>query len=378
MFKVHIFNPDHDLALANGTALYTGTQRAQQMSRDLKMLPISYANYGDFILVDNEVEAQWVIEASRNYNFFVRPVTLSELLHLNSDYQIEPWGWNKSLYHRLRKKGIPPNNMIPEGNIDQIRELSHRRTTIEFNARLREKLRMRTLPPLPVEFTTFSDVYNFATHNPGCFVKMPWSGSGKGIYHATDWQSSNFRQWCEGALKSQGSLLCEVGLNKCIDFSLQLMCDYDDVNYYGCSLFNTDSHNQYKSTLVAYPDALMELLENEYKNMNKILVAIDDVAKEMIAPKYYGPLGIDMLLYTDPKNGKLRIAPCVELNFRHTMGMVAMGYAELIDFRPNQVGKFAIEQLTDPRSLLNPEIRVMTRVDSNTKYAAVVRKGVLD
>ena len=42
-----------------------------------------------------------------------------------------------------------------------------------------------------------------------------------------------------------------------------------------------------------------------------------------ILPDYWGYLGIDMMIYSDSA-GKYRVQPCLEINLRYNMGIVAL------------------------------------------------------
>ena len=53
MAKTFIFNPDNDLALANGDPNYLPPKSARRMAEDLAMLPAWWAEKGDTILIPN-------------------------------------------------------------------------------------------------------------------------------------------------------------------------------------------------------------------------------------------------------------------------------------------------------------------------------------
>ena len=178
-----------------------------------------------------------------------------------------------------------------------------------------------------MELENYDDVKAFALSHPGCYLKMPWSGSGKGIYRVIDPTGDNHvPRWIEGALKRQGSLLCEVGLDRLQDFAIECMCRDGHTILMGYSVFDSDFHSQFGSGRVAPMEDLHQFLLERYPDFDpvigQVLMAIDDI----IAPHYVGPVGIDMMLYWD-ENGRIALNPCVEVNLRMTMGMVtaAMG-----------------------------------------------------
>ena len=54
--KLHIFNPEHDIALAYNSILFTPPHAGRELRSDLGFIPALWADDGDFVLVD-DVEA---------------------------------------------------------------------------------------------------------------------------------------------------------------------------------------------------------------------------------------------------------------------------------------------------------------------------------
>ena len=173
---------------------------------------------------------------------------------------------------------------------------------------------------------------------------MPWSGSGKGIYRVIDPIADNHvPRWIEGALKRQGSLLCEVGLDRIQDFAIECVCRDGTVELMGYSVFDSDFHSQFGVGRVAPMEELHELLLGMYSDLDpvigQVIMAIDD----LIAPHYSGLVGIDMMMYRD-ENGNIALNPCVEVNLRMTMGMVTAAMGS----RHGMRGNFKIESSSSP------------------------------
>ena len=51
--KLHIFNPEHDLALAVNQPNYTAPHAGRQLRNDLAFIPALWADEGDFVMVDS-------------------------------------------------------------------------------------------------------------------------------------------------------------------------------------------------------------------------------------------------------------------------------------------------------------------------------------
>jgi hypothetical protein len=222
----------------------------------------------------------------------------------------------------LLQTGVSPDYLPSDEQLDWIRRLSHRRTSIAIHHALGD-----VFSPCPVELHNYDDVMAFASSHPGCYLKMPWSGSGKGIYRVIDPHGDNHvPRWIDGALRRQGSLLCEVGLDRVQDFAIECQIDNGKTLLTGYSVFDSDFHSQFGAGRVAPKEELHQFLLNQYPALDQVVDNVLTATDSIIAPHYHGPLGIDMMLYKG-ENGEIALNPCVEVNLRMTMGMVtaAMG-----------------------------------------------------
>lgn len=321
MTDVYLFNPEHDLALAHGAHNYTAPPFARQLRHDLRLLPSWVAPAGSYIAIPDDCSIEDDLRWLHDHHLDVTPVPISRIADMGPCC-IVPWGWDATLRHQLLQAGISPDYLPSDEQLDWIRRLSHRRTSIAVHQALGN-----AFSPCPVELSTVDEVRAFVLSHPGCYLKMPWSGSGKGIYRVIDPQGDNHvPRWIDGALKRQGSLLCEEGLNRVQDFAIECMCRDAQVVLMGYSVFDSDFHSQFGAGRVAPMEELHGMLLGLYPDLDPVINEVMAVVDELIAPHYDGPLGIDMMLYRD-KNGKIALNPCVEVNLRMTMGMIttAMG-----------------------------------------------------
>ena len=321
MVDVYLFNPEHDLALAHGAHNYTAPPFARQFRHDLRLLPAWLAPEGSYIAIPDdcliEEDYRWLL----NHHLDITPVHFSKIAELGP-CRIHPWGWDAALRYRLLQAGVSPECLPTDGQLDWIRRLSHRRTSIAVHLALGE-----VFSSCPLELESCDDGMAFALSHPGCYLKMPWSGSGKGIYRVIDPSGDNHvPRWIEGALKRQGSLLCEVGLDRLQDFAIECMCRDGHAMLMGYSVFDSDFHSQFGSGRVAPMEELHQFLLERYPDLDLVVEKVLPALDAIIAPHYSGPLGVDMMFYRDDK-GHLALNPCVEVNLRMTMGMVtaAMG-----------------------------------------------------
>lgn len=332
MVEVYLFNPEHDLALAHGAHNYTAPPFARQFRYDLRLLPSWLAPAGSFVAVPDvapiDEDGRWL----RDHHLDVTPVPVSQISGLD-DCHIHPWGWDASVRYQLLTHGVSPACLPTDEQLDEIRRLSHRRTTIAVHQALNQPYAL-----CPVELATMEQVTEFINAHPGCYLKMPWSGSGKGIYRVIDPQGDNHvPRWILGALRRQGSLLCEVGLDKVQDFAIECECCQGHIALTGYSVFDSDFHSQFGSGRVAPMAVLHQSLKKQYPALDHVVDDVMQALETIIAPHYDGPLGVDMMLYRDA-DGRIRINPCVEINLRMTMGMVTAAMGD----RHGLCGEFSI------------------------------------
>ena len=341
--KIYIFNPQNDLALATGGINYVAPPFAVQMATDLAVLPAFVAEPGSLLITDSDLDAEWLESLNATLGLDVHAVKRSELRHL-TNCQLMPWGWCLDMRRRLIKWGAGSDSVPSKDAIYHLRGLSHRRISVLIHKRLVELLG-RQLCPIPEELATPDDVMQFVHHYRNCYIKTPWSSSGRGIYHTIDGATPELEQWCRGALKRQGSLLCEQALDKIMDFAVEFYCDNGKAIERGFSIFNTDFHSQYTSGEVAPRDVLKSRITAQYPQFDEVVKALTQVIDELVAPHYTGWMGVDMLLFNSQSvvTDKIGIDPCVELNLRPTMGAITSMLGDNI-IAQNLTASFSIEQ----------------------------------
>lgn len=371
-----LFNPENDLALANGSPYFCAPNSARMMRTDLSLLPLWYANGVGTVLAESlPADTAW-IEMIGTLNLKASWVEKDDLLPESlsaSDLLLFPWGWSPACVDFFRKKGIADWLLPNSDQIDSMRHLSHRSTAL----RVLSELQQNTFLPFAsfesgIELTTLDQIHNFAAQHKSCVYKAPWSGSGKGIHwRAAHHKMERLDHWAEGILAKQGSVIAEQKYNKCLDFAMEFHCQEQRAGFSGYSLFYTDPYGTYKGNLLASDNYIQEQLSQYVAPaiLQRLQQSLEDILTRIIAPHYNGYMGIDMFVY-QTEDEHYAIHPCVEINLRMNMGMVARLICDL-HVEEGKRGLYSVDYLKDATELYADHIQRMET------QKGVIRNGKL-
>ena len=286
--RLLVFNPENDMALASGLSGYTAPEAIERYSRSHWMLPRLWAGEDDLVW-------DWKQDLTD------KDIT-----------EVVPWGWSKALVYHLSKAGVKREVMPSDAVLDGLRTLSSR----VFTSKLQRELGLDV-----AVCTTWKEVESFQRCIGPSVMKAPWSSSGKGLMMVS---SPTARGWMQNTVTREGAVVCERWMERVQDFALEFSVEESGaVRYEGLSVFRTSPSGRYVAHDFVTPEdqraALMQWVSEEevqrwcmwwQKRLEE-----DDIRTF----SYVGPMGVDMLVDADG-----RINPCVELNWRMTMGHVAL------------------------------------------------------
>ncbi len=316
MAHLHIFNPEHDIALASNLTNFTAPHAGRQLRADLCYLPALWADEGDYVLVeDADYATRAYRRATRGRKCRVEWVTKSQLAGLTLD-EVLPWGWDAALRHQLLHYGMDASILPSEQAIAEIRQLSHRQTS----SLVLRQLQGDGFVGKSILCESMEDVEQQLSLHPHLVLKAPWSSSGRGIRFIDAEMDDYHRGWLRNLLKSQGGVMAEPYYEKVKDFGMEFEVTDDGIHYLGLSLFHT-SNGAYTGNILATENAKREILSRY------IPASLLDAVKEKIINtsaihSYRGLFGVDMMIVRD--DSLFLLHPCVEINLRRTMGHVAL------------------------------------------------------
>lgn len=357
MESIRLFNPDNDLALANGDANYLPPRSARRMATDLAMLPAWYATEGDVIVLpDSDALYYWKKEKYPPLLLpEVRWTTVREPLpHL----PIRPWGWNPALVKQLVTMGAASDLLPSPEEMEQIRRLSGRGTAVRLLERLIQDGKSHPLLGESWLCHTEEEVARRVEALSHSLLKAPWSGSGKGLQPAQGSYIPPLSGWCRRTLQQQGGVVVEPMYRKVVDFAMEFHRATPDapLTFAGYSLFKTDIRGAYAGNLLLSDEEIEREL-CRYVPLHTLTyvrqTACRLLEEELSPSAYCGYAGIDMMICDDAVDSifpEYRMHPCVEVNLRMNMGVVS----RLLHDRhvePGHRGAFHISYFSSPEAL---------------------------
>lgn len=314
--KLHIFNPENDLALADGGANYCPTPAATLIAQNLASLPLWFADKDDKVLLPDNTHCEYHKRMSSLF-----PVAAPYENSMCNDISLcMPWGWSAQIKRRLSVMGL--STIMPtDDEITSIRELSNRQSSIKILTALRNS--GIDTPALPMYYTKPDDVAEFVNSRSRCVVKAPWSGSGKGIAWGIGRVEIPMEHFYKGVIRRQGGVVCEEFLDGKVEFAMEFFTDGNEVTFAGYSLFKSFK-GSYSGNVLASDSRIEEFLSQSIplEQLIKVKALLPWIMRGLLHNcGYKGYFGIDMMIYE--KNGEIRLNPCMELNLRMNMGMAA-------------------------------------------------------
>lgn len=343
MRKLYLFNPDHDLALANFDPNYMPSANVRQLASDLALLPAWYAKPDDSVWAASAFNQAFLDNMKSDFPDLPSLCTATDIILFPS-----PWGWNPAVANRLSRSGISQENLPSKDQLLLIREYSHRK----FAARLLPKLLFNhAFCGASSYLTDINLVRRFVEEHDKCILKAPLSGSGKGLNWCKGVFTYHIEHWCKNILKQQGGVVCEPQYNKTIDFAMQFKAEANKITFSGYSLFETNTSGAYGGNYLASNHQIEEELR-KYTSLLNLELIKETLIRELngLQDVYTGYFGVDMMICRFNEAPFYRIHPCVEINLRMNMGMTSrIIYDRYI--HPGSKGMFRIDYYSSTEKL---------------------------
>lgn len=330
MQHLYWFNPDNEMSIANGGVNYTLPANIAAMVDELSFLPAYLADKGDYVLVPEKINEEFLEKVRDIFQVEVSSVRLKDVASLCFD-EIRPWGWSPRACYVLREAIKRANPVFQQGIMaewnDERRELYSRERALECLELLYERLPLYNPAKAVTVCHTMDEVKKRAMER-AVVVKAPWSSSGRGILMLSGGDvTRKEEEIIAGMLRRQGRVMVEDRLDRVLDFAMEFqIASNGGVSYLGLSVFDTGKSGDYKANFVESQALLRERL-NHYLSSPTLLEEIRDALSEVLGVlfggKYTGALGVDMMVYKT-ELGEYHVQPCVEINLRYNMGILSL------------------------------------------------------
>ena len=281
--RLCIFNPEHDLCLAKGRAHYVPPRSAVDFAcRDANIMQVLYPD----------------AHCCSVYSVSQFDCDISDVV---------AWGWDAVVKHELLKRGVPDDRLPSDEEIATIRELQHRSTVLP-------------LQPDCHVVRSLEDMETLLREREHWVMKAPWSGAGRGLRWVHGSLTAIDRDWLLKTIATQRCVIAEPRREVIADVALEYNCPFTSSHslslpftpqFMGYSYFKTGS-GVYKEN-IAWPDGKIESTFSLLPTRERV----ERWLQENVWPRYRGPLGVDLMVCADDS---IHVS---EINFRHTMGMVA-------------------------------------------------------
>jgi len=283
--QTYIFNPEHDLCIANGDENFVPPRSAVGFAKE--------------------------------------NIDLSEHLRRPNKQrrQIIPWGWNHVLRKRLINEGIDPDTLPSEEELQFIRTHSRREFALNVHSRLNCEEPKVIGTDYRIIATSVDETEAFISANGSAVLKSPLSGSGKGIRFVRERLSESDEGWCRKTFEKQGSVIVERRFEIIMECAMLFECHHEGIDFIGYSLFES-RNGAYSRNILASNEDIEEIIAGYISRDTLIAIRenLTSILADTLVGHYEGFLGVDqMICQTDSPV----FIPVSEINLRMTMGLIA-------------------------------------------------------
>jgi hypothetical protein len=259
----------------------------------------------------------------------------TDLASLSRFWDAGPWGWSLATRQRYLRMGIDPADLPSDEWLDQHRRLSSREFGVEYYQQLSVAMATewggqivpccarveRSLEGLG-QLGALGPLESLKPLKPlgALILKAPWSSSGRGnivVRGVVENFDQLLQQRIQRIIRQQGCIVVEPFYEgKVVDFAMEFDVSDTGARFLGYSVFDADEMGHYRGNCVESQEAL----RGRIGLPDALLQALVDYHSSALSRlPYCGPVGIDMMRLSDG-----RVHPCVEINFRRTMGLLAL------------------------------------------------------
>ena len=292
MRRTFIYNPEHDLCIANGDENFVPPRSAVEFAKENTDLS----------------------------RYLERPNKQRR--------QIIPWGWNHVLKKRLINEGVDPATLPSEEELQFIRTHSRREFALEVHSRLSGGDPQVIGPDYRIVATSVGEIEAFISANGSAVLKSPLSGSGKGIRFIRERLSESDEGWCRKTLGKQGSVIVERRFEIIKECAMLFECHHEGIDFIGFSQFES-RNGAYSRNILASNEEIEDIIAGYVSRdtLTAVREELTTILADTLVGHYEGFLGVDQMIC----QAEFPVfIPVSEINLRMTMGLIARNQYDLL------------------------------------------------
>lgn len=341
---MNLFYPSHDIALGNGVKHFNPPYAALRLQEDLASLS----------------------QIWQRKNGSTQPI---------------PWGWDYDTRSFLNKEyKIKLKELPTDAELETLRQLSSRKTTIDIISKLNNYSEEFRFVSLPIYINKEDFLKDYLANNDNFVLKTPWSSSGRGLSISKVISKDTILKHGAATIRKMGGIIAERWYEKVQDFAMLFYVGRKDVEFVGYSLFDNDDQGTYRSGKLMSNDIIEASLPTTCKILKSALI---EIFREMFEPLMnrtweVGYIGVDMMIVegTEDSQPDYFVHPCVEMNLRCTMGVIAR-YLFDNNYSEDVIGDFFITPAMDSERLMEMDKNLMSTYKDNYKRLTEINKETM-
>ena len=303
--QIYIFNPEHDLCIANGDENFVPPRSAVGFAKE--------------------------------------NIDLSEHLRRPNKQrrQIIPWGWNPSLRKRLINEGVDPDTLPSEEELQFIRTHSRREFALDVHSRMSNGDSQVIGPDYRIVATSVSEIEAFISANGSAVLKSPLSGSGKGIRFVREGLSESDKGWCRKTIEKQGSVIVERRFEIIKECAMLFESHHEGIDFIGYSLFES-RNGAYSRNILASNEDIEDIIAGYISRdtLTAVRENLTGILADTLEGHYEGFLGVDQMIC---QAASPIFVPVSEINLRMTMGLIARNQYDYFQLAESQIQQVVID-----------------------------------
>ena len=304
---------------------YTPSLKLQRLNGELATSWLAIANDGDLIRTPSPIDAAFFLDAVQTGLPHVIPVV--DMVDIPRGVECVPWGWSSEVRTFMKRVGG-----IGQGPSDDAVRFANSRATSErlereWGVGLSGASRLDSLEGLD------EAIRNLADERRRWVVKAEFGMSARERMIGQGAPVESDKNWVRRRLVSHSAVFFEPWVDRIEEAGIQMEVPVDGPpRLIGLTPMRVDVRGQYEGSWFAYSDARFQFDSDIWRGAVEIALR---AATELQSHGYFGPLGIDAMLYRD-EQGTPRIRPLQDINARWTMGRLSLGLRRFL--KPGEQG----------------------------------------